>query len=398
MKFFHTADWHLGKLVQGVYMTEDQQYVLNQFIKDIEKEKPDAVIIAGDLYDRAVPPTEAVQLLDNVLETIVLKLQIPVLALAGNHDSPSRLDFASSIMKSAGFHIAGELTYPFEPVVLHDEHGEVHFHLIPYAEPGKVRHLLSDDEIKTHNDAMVKLTETIKSTMDPNARHVIVGHAFVTPGGEALDNTSDSERPLSIGGAEHVSAKLFDGFAYTALGHLHQAHNVGNEVVRYAGSPLKYSISEEHHKKGYLVVELDQHGKVTIEKRELTPIRDMRTVEGLMADIERHSINEDYVFVRLLDEAPVLSPMERVRSVYPNAMHVERKSLIPKLTGESTAIDGRAKMDDLSLFKAFYKEVRGTELSQETEKLFIETLQEISKEEGERHETVEANDDGIRAV
>ncbi|SDO87211.1 Exodeoxyribonuclease I subunit D [Paenibacillus sp. yr247] len=398
MKLFHTADWHLGKLVQGVYMTEDQKYVLDQFIKDIESERPDAVIIAGDLYDRAVPPTEAVQLLDNVLETIVLKLQIPVLAIVGNHDSPSRLDFASSIMKAAGLHIAGELTYPLEPVVLHDEHGEVYFHLIPYAEPGKVRHLLNDDEIKTHNDAMMKITETIKATMDPNARHVVVGHAFVTPGGEAQDNTSDSERPLSIGGAEHVSAKLFDGFAYTALGHLHQAHHVGKEAVRYSGSPLKYSNSEEHHKKGYLVVELDQHGNVAIEKRDLTPRRDMRTVEGLMADIERHSINEDYVFVRLLDEAPVLSPMERVRSVYPNAMHVERKSAISILTGESIAIDGRAKMDDLSLFKAFYKEVRGTELSQETEKLFIETLQDISKEEGERHETVEANDDGIRAV
>jgi exonuclease SbcD len=398
MKLFHTADWHLGKLVQGVYMTEDQQYVLEQFIKDIERERPDAIVISGDLYDRAVPPTEAVQLLDDVLETIVLKLKTPVLAIAGNHDSPSRLNFGSSIMKASGFHIAGELTYPFVPVILRDGHGEVYFHLIPYAEPGKLRYLLRDDDIKTHNDAMSKITETIKATMDPNARHVFVGHAFVTPGGEVQDNTSDSERPLSIGGAEHVSAKHFDGFIYTALGHLHQAHHVGNETVRYAGSPLKYSISEEHHNKGYFIVELDQHGNATIEKRELTPRRDMRTVEGLMADIERDSINEDYVFVRLLDEAPVLSPMERVRSVYPNAMHVERKMAIAGLTGESLAVEGRAKMDDLSLFKAFYKEVKGTELSPETEKLFIKTLQDIHKKEGERHETVEAYDGGVRAV
>ncbi|NOU92193.1 exonuclease subunit SbcD [Paenibacillus sp. LMG 31456] len=398
MKLFHTADWHLGKLVQGVYMTEDQQYVLEQWIKDIETERPDAVIIAGDLYDRAVPPTEAVQLLDSMLEAIVLRLKIPVLAIAGNHDSPSRLDFGSRIMKASGFHIAGELTYPFEPVVLRDEHGEVHFHLIPYAEPGKVRYLLGDDEIKTHNDAMAKITEAIKATMDPNARHVLVGHAFVTPGGEAEANTSDSERPLSIGGAEHVSAKHFEGFTYTALGHLHQAHHVGNETVRYSGSPLKYSISEERHNKGYLVVELNQPGSVTVEKRELSPLRDMRTVEGLMADIEQHAINEDYVFVRLLDEAPVLSPMERVRSVYPNAMHVERKMAMAGLTGEALAVEGRAMMDDLSLFKAFYKEVRGTELTPETERLFIETLQEIHKEEGERHETVKAYDDGVRAV
>lgn len=398
MKIFHTADWHLGKLVQGVYMTEDQQYILDQFIKDIETEEPDVIIIAGDLYDRAVPPSEAVQLLDRVLKTIVLQLKIPVVAVAGNHDSPSRLDFGSSIMKASGLHIAGELTYPFEPVVLRDEVGEVHFHLIPYAEPGKVRYLLGDEDIKTHDDAMRKIVESIKTTMDTSARHVFVGHAFVTPGGEAQDNTSDSERPLSIGGAEHVSARHLEIFHYTALGHLHQAHHVGNEVIRYAGSPMKYSISEEHHNKGYLIVELDQHGNATFEKKGLKPRRDMRTIEGLMSDIERHSINDDYVFVRLLDEALVLSPMERVRSVYPNAMHVERKMAITGLIGESLAVDGRAKMDELSLFQAFYKEVRGNELSSETERLFIETLQEIYKKEGERHETIEAYDDGVRAV
>jgi exonuclease SbcD len=398
MKIFHTADWHLGKLVQGIYMTEDQEYILEQFMKDIETEKPDVIVIAGDLYDRAVPPTDAVQLLDRVLEKMILQLKIPVLAVAGNHDSPSRLDFGSSIMKSSGLHIAGELTNPLEPVVLSDEDGEVHFHLIPYVEPGKVRYILGDDTIKTHDDAMRKITENIKATMDPTARHVFVGHAFVTPGGEAQDNTSDSERPLSIGGAEHISAKHFQGFNYTALGHLHMAHYVGNERVRYAGSPLKYSISEERHNKGYLVVELDQYGEITLEKKELIPRYDMRTVEGLIADIEQQPINEDYVFVRLLDKELVLSPMERVRSVYPNAMHVERKTAMVGHLGEYSAVDGRAKMDELSLFKAFYKEVRGTELSAETENLFIETLQEIYKKEGERYETVEADDDGVRAV
>ncbi|MCL6456531.1 MAG: exonuclease SbcCD subunit D [Gorillibacterium sp.] len=398
MKLFHTADWHLGKLVQGIYMTEDQQYVFEQFIQAIETERPDAVIIAGDLYDRAVPPTEAVQLLDRLLERIVLTLKVPVLAVAGNHDSPSRLNFGSGIMKASGLHMAGELTYPIEPVVMRDEHGEVHFHLIPYAEPGKVRYLLGDDEIRTHNDAMLKMTNSIKATMSPNARHVLVGHAFVTPGGETEENTSDSERPLSLGGAEYVSDKHFAGFAYTALGHLHQAHYVGNETIRYAGSPLKYSISEEHHKKGYYVIELDAQGNTTTQKKELTPRRDMRTVEGRIADIERHPLNEDYVFVRLLDEAAVLSPMERVRSVYPNAMHVERKQILAQLNGEASATSERTKLDDLSLFEAFYKEVRGTELPHETEQLFIQTLLEIHQEEGERHEATEANDDSIRAI
>ncbi|CAH0117800.1 Nuclease SbcCD subunit D [Paenibacillus sp. CECT 9249] len=399
MKLFHTADWHLGKLVQGVNMTEDQQYTLAQLIADIETERPDAVIIAGDLYDRAVPPAEAVQLLDSILETIVLQLKVTVLAIAGNHDSPSRLNFGSNLMRASGLHIAGELTYPLEPIVMRDGDGEVHFHLVPYAEPGKVRHLFGDERIRTHNDAMGKITEAIRAKMDPQARHVLVGHAFVTPQGEARDNTSDSERPLSIGGAEHVSAEHFRGFAYTALGHLHQAHHVGSGTIRYAGSPLKYSISEEHHRKGYLIVELDREGNSHIEKRELIPRRDMRTVEGRIEEIERHRINEDYVFVRLLDEAPVLSPMERIRSVYPNAMHVERKTPVAGLGGEAAAAaNGRAKMDDLSLFQAFYYEVRGTELPPETEQLFVETLQELRQEEGERDEAAEAYHDGVRAV
>jgi DNA repair protein SbcD/Mre11 len=388
MKLFHTADWHLGKLVQGVYMTEDQEYILNQFIQEIEKEKPDAVIIAGDLYDRAVPPTEAVYLLNQTLEKIVIDLKTPVLAIAGNHDSPSRLNFGSKIMKSVGFHIVGEFSYPFDPVVLKDEFGEVHFHLIPYAEPSKVRHVLGDEEIKSHDDAMRVIVERIVETKESSARHIFIGHAFITHNGEEKQNTSDSERPLSIGGAEHVSDQHFIAFHYTALGHLHQAHHTGNENVRYSGSPLKYSSSEEKHKKGYLIVEIDEKGNATVEKRLLTPHRDLYIVEDYMAEIEKQPICEDYVFVRLLDESPILSPMERIRATYPNAMHVERIGGQARTsTGtlvESGARD-RTKMDDYSLFKAFYKEVKGTEATEEIEGLFKETLQQLIEKEGERN-------------
>jgi DNA repair protein SbcD/Mre11 len=385
MKFFHTADWHLGKLVQNVYMTEDQRHVLNEFVKAIEEEKPDAVIIAGDLYDRGVPPTEAVNLLDEVLETIVLKLKTPVLAVAGNHDSPSRLHFGSKMMKSNGYHMVGQVSRELEPVVLRDEFGEVHFHLIPYADPSVIRYVFQDEEVKTHNDAMRKITEGITVKMDGNARHVFVGHAFVTPTGEKEDNTSDSERPLSIGGAEHVSAIHFDKFHYTALGHLHQAHFVSNETIQYAGSPLKYSISEEKHKKGFFIVEMDGAGQVTLEKRLLNAARDMRTVEAKMDELLKHPTNEDYVFVRLLDETPVLMPMEKVRSVYPNAMHVERVIQTPIVKdGEVVEKVARTKMDDLSLFKAFYQEVKGTALAEETEDIFLEVLQELLQKDSEQ--------------
>jgi DNA repair protein SbcD/Mre11 len=385
MKFFHTADWHLGKLVQNVYMTEDQRHVLNEFVKAIEEEKPDAVIIAGDLYDRGVPPTEAVNLLDEVLETIVLKLNTPVLAIAGNHDSPSRLHFGSKMMKSNGYHMVGQVLRELEPVVLRDEYGEVHFHLIPYADPSVIRYVFQDEEVKTHNDAMRKITQEITAKMDGNARHVFVGHAFVTPAGEKEDNTSDSERPLSIGGAEHVSAVHFDKFHYTALGHLHQAHFVLNETINYSGSPLKYSISEEKHKKGFFVVEMDGAGQVKLEKRLLKAPRDMRTIEAKMDELLKHSKNEDYVFVRLLDETPILMPMEKVRSVYPNAMHVERVIQTPIVTdGAATEKVARTKMDDLSLFKAFYQEVKGNALTEEREAIFLEVLHELLQKDSEQ--------------
>src|SRR5690625_4457935 len=199
MKIFHTADWQLGKLVQGVYMTEDQRYILEQFIEVVKTEQPDVVIIAGDLYDRAVPPTEAIHLLNEILDRIVLELGVPVLAIAGNHDSPSRLNFGSKLMEKNGYHIVGQLTEDLEPVILNDEHGEVHFHLIPYCDPSIVRTIFNDDEVRTHNDATRKIVEQITKKMDQSARHIFVGHAFVTPSGEEQENTSESERPLSIG-------------------------------------------------------------------------------------------------------------------------------------------------------------------------------------------------------
>lgn len=376
MRIFHTADWHLGKLVQGVYMTEDQRCVLEQFIEAVREEQPDAIVIAGDLYDRAVPPTEAVNLLNEVLETLVLKLKTPVLAVAGNHDSPGRLDFGSRMMQANGLHIVGQWSPDEEPVKLTDSDGEVHFHLVPYAEPGVIRHLLHDETIKSHNQAMKAMIDNICENMDSRARHLFVGHAFVTPKGVQQDNTSDSERPLAIGGAEHVDHRFFQPFHYVALGHLHQAHYVGDERIRYAGSPLKYSISEEHHEKGYVIIDIGEEGTVTVDKRTLSPRRDMRTVEGTITEIEQHEVNEDYVFIRLLDEAPILAPMERIRAVYPNAMHVERKT-VSFLENRNMGRANRDNMDTATLFKAFYKEVKDSELSAESEQLFNKVLDEI---------------------
>ncbi|RCW43359.1 exonuclease SbcCD subunit D [Paenibacillus prosopidis] len=388
MKLFHTADWHLGKLVQGVYMTEDQRYVLQQLLQAIELERPDAVIIAGDLYDRAVPPTEAVELLDELLERIVIDLNTPVLAISGNHDSPDRINFGTKMMEGRGLYLAGQLKADFRPVVLRDAHGEVHFHLVPYADPAQVRHQFGDESIRTHDDAMRAITAKLDAVMDKAARHVFIGHAFVTATGEPEHNTSDSERPLSVGGAEHVSAAYFERFHYTALGHLHQAHFVRNNTVRYAGSPLKYSISEENHVKGYFVVELDEAGAVQVEKRELTPLRNMRRVAASIEELETHPVNDDYVFVTLLNENPVLFPMEKVRAVYPNALHVERRTTPAGNLGADDGAAGapggagRREADPVELFAAFYQEVKGSPLTETKKKLFADTYAELLREEG----------------
>lgn len=383
MKLFHTADWHLGKLVHGVYMTEDQRFVLDQLIEAIRAERPDAVIVAGDLYDRGVPPTEAVELLDRTLKTIVADLGVPVFAIAGNHDSPDRIGFGSALMQGQGLHLAGQLKQGTEPVVLRDGFGEVHVHLVPYADPAIVRHVLEDESIRTHDEAMGAIVSRLK--LAEGARHVLVGHAFVTPSGEAMENTSDSERPLAIGGAEHVSARHFEPFHYTALGHLHQAHYVRRENIRYAGSPLKYSISEERHVKGYLVVEMDGAGAVTVEKRELKPLRDMRRVEAPIEELEKHPVNDDYVYVTLLNDNPVLFPMEKVRAVYPNAMHVDRKVSIAIAgagpSGVRGADGGKQGSDPVRLFADFYLEVKGQPLSDEKRELFAAEFEALRREE-----------------
>ena len=385
MKIFHTADWHLGKLVQGVAMTEDQAYILQQFVEEIKNEKPDVVIIAGDLYDRSVPPTEAIQLLNKTLKQILIDEKTPIVAIAGNHDSATRLNFGSELMKASGLHLVGHLEKMIEPVILYDEYGEVRFYLVPFAEPSTVRAVYEDETITTHEAAMTKIIEHIKPTLDETKRNIIVAHAFITKDGMPEENTSDSECKLTIGGTECINAALFEPFCYTALGHLHQAHFVANETIQYSGSPLKYSESEVTHKKGFLIVELDATGSVTIEKRLLKPIREMRVVTGTLDDIQQHPRNEDYVFVKLSDENYVKGAAELVRTVYPNALHIERTAIYKQLEQHTTTMN-RVQMDDSELFELFYIEMTGQVLSDETKEIYMEVLQQLIDSEREMQE------------
>lgn len=377
MKIFHTADWHLGKIVHGASMLEEQRYILNQFIHIIRREKPDVVIIAGDLYDRVNPPPEAVELLNDFLDEIVLSLHIPVIAIAGNHDSPIRVHFGSKLMRKKGFYIIGRLEEVHEPVILHDKYGEVHFHLVPFIDPSIVGQLYQDEAIRTYDDALQAIVNRIKQSMDHTARHVFVTHFFVTPQGEKKENTSDSERVLSIGGIEYVNAEYFRDFNYVALGHLHRAHAVGEEFIRYAGSPLKYSISEENHEKGFYEIDLKEDGSVEIEKCILTPRRDMRTVKGKLDEILQMEPSDDYIFIELLNRAPVLSPMERIRTVFPNVLHLNRPFDQLIATEERTERVKKEKQTDTEIFTHFYEEVKGFSPEDATLDIFKEVLEEL---------------------
>lgn len=390
LKFIHTADWHLGKLVQGIHMTEDQRYILDQLAQVIAAERPDAIIIAGDIYDRAIPPVEAIELLNEWLEYIILELQIPVIAISGNHDSPDRLQFGSKLMQQRGLHLIGQLQMNIAPIVIHDAFGEVHIHPIPFADPAFVREVYGDDTISTYDDAMRVIIEQLKPQLSASARHILVTHAFVTPYGQAGENTSDAERPLALGGAEYVSADHFEPFHYVALGHLHQAHYVSKPHIRYSGSPLKYSISEQHHQKGYYMVEMDASGECTIDKRHLIPKRDMRSLTVTLEQLQAEARSEDYMYVTILSDSPVLFPMEKARQVFPNTLHVERRNYS---TWERENEDEQARqetrvlrkhIDPLTLFVAFYEEVAERQLSESKRQLFVDTYQSLLQKDGER--------------
>lgn len=383
MRIFHTADWHLGKIVHGASMLEEQRYILEQFTDVIRTENPDVIIIAGDLYDRVNPPPEAVELLNDFLDEIVLTQQIPIIAIAGNHDSPIRVHFGSKLMREKGFYIVGQLEKIHEPVVLYDEAGEVHFHLVPFTDPSIVRQLYDDDTIRTYDDALLAIVKRIKQSMDPSARHVFVTHFFVTPHGEKQDNTSESERVLSIGGIEYVNAAHFVDFNYVALGHLHRAHAVRENFIRYAGSPLKYSISEENHEKGFYDINLNSDGTINIEKRTLTPRRDMRTVKGKLDEILKMEPSDDYIFIELLNRSPVLSPMEKIRTVFPNVLHLNRPFDQLIATEERTERVKKEKQTDTEIFTHFYEEVKGYSPEEDTLDIFKEVLEELLHTETE---------------
>jgi exonuclease SbcD len=384
MKILHTGDWHIGKLVHGHYMTEDQRYLLKQLVDLAKETSVDVIIIAGDVYDRSIPPTEAVELLDEIISELVMDLKIKVLVIAGNHDSPDRLNFASKILRDHGLYIAGPLSPFITPIVIEDDYGPVNFYMIPYAEPSVVKAIYEDDQCKNHNEAMHKIISTIQKTWSLESRNVCIAHGFVM-GTETLE-TSDSERPLAIGGSEYIDVDCFKSFDYVALGHLHRPQKVSSETIRYSGSLLKYSFSEVKQKKSVTLIDLNEKGHIKIEQKSLRPLRDMRLIKGPIDELlkeENYKTGpvEDYIGAILTDEGHIFEPMKKLRSVYPNALQLERESRdLNQQDHKHSLVDLKEKNPE-TLFKDFYTEVTGEVLTDEQMAYFDLVYKELMTEE-----------------
>lgn len=381
MRFIHTADWHLGRQLHHVNLIDDQAHVLDEFVELVREERPDAVLIAGDVFDRSVPPATAVELLDDVLARLVLGLKTRVIMIAGNHDGPERLEFGSRIMAGAGLTVVGSCTPALPRVALADAAGPVAVYALPYLEPLEVRALLGNDAIHDHDAAYGALLDAARATRQPGERAVLLAHAFVT-GGELTPDSA--ERPLSLGGSGEVARERFAGFHYVALGHLHRPQQLG-ETIRYAGSLMKYAVAEADHRKSVSVVELDAAGTCTLRLETLTPRRDLRCLRGLLQELlaaaERDPRRDDYLHVTLTDDGALLDPMSQLREGYPNVLSLARETT--RAGAEADARPDHRGMTPAELFNDFFKEATGTALTEAEAAEFIRVADTIHRAERE---------------
>ena len=381
MRFIHTADWHLGKLFGQRHMTEDQAYVLEELLALCKDVRPDALVIAGDVYDRAIPPPEAVELFNYIL-TRLAEQGIAVLFISGNHDSAVRLHFGAQLLRASGIYPAGVVRANEPPVVLSDDFGPVYFSLIPYGDPPHVRAAFSVEEALSFDTALAVQIAAARAQIPAAARSVAVAHAFVIGG-----QVSESEHALSVGGSDQVSAENFSAYSYTALGHLHAPQRAGAENIRYAGSLLKYSVDEALQKKGSELVELDAVGAAYHTFYPLTPRHDVRIVRGVMDEIMTDEFDplshDDYICVELLDTDAVLAAHEKLRRIYPNLFTITRPNLNVNRLSSTERTYERTK-SDLHLFSDFFAEVTAEQMTETEQDELVRIID--SMEQGERAE------------
>ena len=354
MKFFHLSDLHLGKRVNGYSMLEDQKYILAKILDSVNDEKPEAIIIAGDVYDKAMPSEEAVALLDDFLcKLIALDKRPEVFVIYGNHDSAERLSFGNSLIENSGVHLSPVFNGEIKSVKLSDEYGDVAFHLLPFIKPSDARNAYPEAQIENYTDADRESVSHLD--LDATQRNVLIAHQFVT---DAV--RSDSE-DVTVGGMDNVNATAFDGFDYVALGHLHRPQTVlGKQNIRYCGTPLKYSISEKDDQKGILIVEMGAKGNINYRTIPLQPLHDMREIKGTYDELTllknyEGTNRDDYIHVVLTDENDVMDAIGRLRVIYPNIMSLEYQN---KRTSTETQVEKLKSVEqktDMEVLEALYE-------------------------------------------
>lgn len=377
----HLADLHLGKRVNGFSMMEDQEYILNRILEIMEEEQPDGLLIAGDVYDKTIPPAEAVRRMDDFL-TAVAEKHVPVFLISGNHDSAERVAFGHQLMQGSGIWISPVYDGTIRHHTLGDRWGEVNIYLIPFLRPSVVRSFFPDVEIEDYTDALRTIIEDLQ--VDTSRRNVVLAHQFVTAAG-ALPETCDSEQ-LSVGGLDRVDGSVFSPFDYTALGHLHGPQRVGSETIRYAGSPLKYSFSELHQKKSVTVAELREKGETEIRQIPLQPRREMTELRGTFEEIleearKKGEPQTDYYHMILTDETDVVDALSRLREYYPNIMLLDYDNRRTRSQKEVEQLDRVEERTPGELFAALYEQQNGQEMDSDRKEYLDGLIREIWEEQ-----------------
>lgn len=376
MKLIHLSDLHLGKRVNEFSMLEDQAYILDQILTITDDETPEAVLIAGDVYDKAVPPAEAVQLFDDFLCSLSKK-KLQVFVISGNHDSPERIAFGGRLMAGSGIHLSPVYEGAVKPVSLMDEYGEADIYLLPFIKPAHVRRCFPEANIESYTDAIAVAIEAMN--VDTSRRNILVTHQFVTG---AL--RSDSEN-ISVGGADNVDAAVFAPFDYVALGHIHGPQSMTRDTVRYCGTPLKYSFSEAGHQKSVTVVELREKGTTTIRTVPLTPRHDLRELRGSYMELtdKRNyagTATDDYLHITLTDEEDIPEAVAKLRTVYPNLMKLDYDNTRTRLQMEITGSEDVERKSPLELFGELFERQNNRPLSAGEERFLRELIEKIWEE------------------
>lgn len=378
MRFIHLADLHIGKRVNEFSMMEDQRYILGRVLELVDEQKEngkavDGVLIAGDVYDKAVPAAEAVQLLDCFLTELVTR-NLPVYMVSGNHDSGERLSFGSHLLEKSGVFLRSVYDGYLEPIELEDSYGKFNLYMLPFVKPAHVRKALDDDTIITYQDAVCAVLEHV--SIKQEERNLLIAHQMVT-GAQRCDSEE-----ISIGGLDNIDADVFDCFDYVALGHLHGPQKVGRDEVRYAGTLLKYSFSECSHKKSVTIVEFCEKGNVTIETIPLVPLRDMRQIEGryeevMSKEFYKDSNKEDYLKVVLTDEEEIPDVLGRLRTVYPNIMKLEYNNTRTRSSKSIEQAEITENKQPVDYLEEFYEVQNNQKMSADQQMIVSDLIEKI---------------------